>query len=66
MRKTIKLTERDLTRIVKRIINEDRERFTVDEFKSGLKDGTTGTWRIEGGSLLLEMPGDDIQYNLHS
>jgi hypothetical protein len=64
MRKNIRLTERDLSRIVRRVINEDRERFTPSEFTSGQEDGTKGTFRIENGSLILEMDGDMMEYHI--
>ncbi len=63
MRKKIRLTERDLSRIVRRVINEDRERFTPSEFTSG-QNGKTGTFRIEDGSLILEMDGDMMEYHI--
>ena len=53
MRKTYRLTERDLTRIVKRVIKEDVERFTLSDVKEGLC-GNKGTWRLENTMLLLE------------
>ena len=53
MRKTFRLTERDLTRIVKRVIREDVERFTISDVRAGLC-GNKGTWRLENTMLLLE------------
>lgn len=53
MRRTVRLTERDLSRIVRRVINEDAERFTLSDIKSG-SCGTEGTWKVENGSLILE------------
>lgn len=64
MKKTIRLTESDLAKIVKRIIKEDRERFSVEEFKSNLEDGDSGSWRFENGSLILEVPGEEMEYDL--
>ena len=52
MRRTVRLTERDLTRIVKRLIKEDQERFTLDDIKNGTC-GSSGTWEVRNGSLIL-------------
>ena len=52
MRRTVRLTERDLTRIVKRLIKEDQERFTLDDIKNGTC-GSSGTWEVKNGSLIL-------------
>jgi hypothetical protein len=59
MKRVIKLTERDLTRIVKRVIKEDMERYTLDEVLSA-QDGKNGTWRVENGSLILN-DGSDLE-----
>lgn len=53
MRRTVRLTERDLSRIVRRVINEDAERFTISDIQNG-SCGTSGTWKVENGSLILE------------
>jgi len=37
MRRTMKLTERDLTRIVRRVINEDRKESVLEKIKRKLK-----------------------------
>ena len=63
MRKKVRLTERDLKRIVKRIINEDLERFFPDEFTRE-NDGKNGSFRVENGSLILEMEGDNMEYQI--
>lgn len=52
MKKIVKLTEKDLSRIIKRVIKEDRERFTLDEVT--VQEGKSGSWRIENGSLILD------------
>jgi len=52
MKKIVKLTEKDLSRIIKRVIKEDRERFTLDEVSA--QEGKSGSWRIENGSLILD------------
>ena len=52
MRRTVKLTERDLSRIVRRVIKEDQEKFTLDDIKNGAC-GKSGTWSVENGSLML-------------
>ena len=52
MRKTYRLTERDLTRIVKRVIKEDQERFELSDVKAGAC-GNSGTWEVKNGSLIL-------------
>ena len=52
MKKVVRLTERDLNRIVKRIINEDRERYTLDDLTA--MEGKKGTWRVENGGLILD------------
>ncbi len=61
MKKIFKLTERDLTRIVKKVIKEDRERFTPSSFTHD-NEGATGTFRVENGSLILEQSGDPMEY----
>lgn len=61
MKKIVKLTERDLTRIVKRVIKEDQERFTLDEVTA--QEGKSGTWRIENGSLILD-DGTDLEMHI--
>jgi len=52
MRRTVRLTERDLSRIVRRVIKEDTEKFTLEEIKSG-SCGDSGTWEVKNGSLIL-------------
>jgi hypothetical protein len=52
MKKVVRLTERDLTRLVKRIIKEEQERFTLEEVESGVC-GTNGKWEVRNGSLIL-------------
>jgi len=52
MKKIVRLTERDLTRLVKRIIKEDQERFTLEEVEDGVC-GTNGKWEVKNGSLIL-------------
>ena len=52
MRRTVRLTERDLSRIVRRVIKEDQERFTLQNIKDGVC-GNSGTWSVENGSFML-------------
>ena len=52
MRRIVRLTERDLTRLVKRVIKEDQERFELSDVKSGAC-GNSGTWEVKNGSLIL-------------
>jgi len=52
MRRTVRLTERDLTRLVRRVIKEDQERFTLEDIKNGVC-GNSGTWSVENGSFML-------------
>ena len=52
MRRTVRLTERDLSRIVRRVIKEDQERFTLQNIKDG-SCGDSGKWRVENGGLIL-------------
>jgi hypothetical protein len=52
MRRTVRLTERDLSRIVRRVIKEDQERFTLQNIKDG-SCGDNGEWRVENGGLIL-------------
>lgn len=52
MKRVVRLTERDLNRIVKRIINEDRERYTLDEIED--MEGKSGTWEVVNGALILK------------
>lgn len=61
MRKIVKLNEKDLSRIIKRVIKEDRERFTLDEITA--QEGKSGTWRIENGSLILD-DGTDLEMHI--
>lgn len=61
MKKVVRLTERDLTRIVKRVIKEDRERYTLDDLSA--MEGKNGTWRIENGSLILD-DGSDLEIQI--
>ena len=58
MKKVIRLTERDLARIVKRVIKEDQERFELSVIQK--KEGEKGTWRVENGSLILN-DGSDLE-----
>lgn len=58
MKRVVRLTERDLNRIVKRIIKEDQERFELSVIQS--KEGKKGTWRVENGSLILN-DGSDLE-----
>jgi hypothetical protein len=60
MKKIVRLTESDLARIVKRVIKEDMERYTLDEVLSSKMDGANGTWRVENGSLILN-DGTDLE-----
>ncbi len=52
MKRIVRLTERDLTRLVRRVIKEDRERFTLNNVQDGAC-GTSGTWEVRDGSLIL-------------
>jgi|694.fasta_scaffold03376_44 hypothetical protein len=52
MKRTVRLTERDLTRLVRRVIKEDQERFTLNDVQDGTC-GTSGTWEVRNGSLIL-------------
>jgi len=52
MRRTVRLTERDLTRLVRRVIKEDQEQFTLEDIKNGVC-GNSGTWEIKNGSFML-------------
>ena len=52
MRRIVRLTERDLTRLVKRVIKEDQERFELSDVKAGAC-GNSGTWEVKNGSLIL-------------
>jgi hypothetical protein len=59
--KTTRLTETDINRLVKKVIREDRERFTPSSFTHD-NEGATGTFRVENGSLILEQSGDQMEY----
>jgi len=52
MGRIVRLTERDLTRLVKRVIKEDQERFELSDIQSGAC-GNSGTWEVKNGSLIL-------------
>ena len=52
MRRTVRLTERDLTRLVRRVIKEDQETFTLNDVQNETC-GTSGTWEVRNGSLIL-------------
>jgi hypothetical protein len=52
MGRIVRLTERDLTRLVKRVIKEDQERFELSDVKAGAC-GNSGTWEVKNGSLIL-------------
>ena len=52
MKKVVRLSEYDLARVVRRIIKEEQERFTLEEIQSGAC-GTNGKWEIRNGSLIL-------------
>jgi hypothetical protein len=52
MKRTVRLTERDLTRLVRRVIKEDQEIFTLNDVQDGTC-GTSGTWEVRNGSLIL-------------
>jgi hypothetical protein len=51
MGRIVRLTERDLTRLVKRVIKEDQERFELSDVKAGAC-GNSGTWEVKNGSLI--------------
>ena len=63
MKRVIKLTERDLSRIVRRVINEglvQNQFYATYQPKQGeqntawpQKTGATGSWKEEGGAILL-------------
>ena len=62
MKKVVKLTESDLTNIIKRVINEGVVAgMSVDDFvkshtqsqNSGETPQTSGTWKIENGKLYI-------------
>ena len=46
MKRTVRLTERDLTRLVRRVIKEDQERFTLNDVQDGTC-GTSGNGKLE-------------------
>ena len=50
--KNCKINRRDLTRLVRRVIKEDQERFTLNDVQDGTC-GTSGTWEVRNGSLIL-------------
>jgi hypothetical protein len=52
MARIVRLTEKDLTRLVKRVIKEDQERFELSDVKAGAC-GNSGTWEVKNGSLIL-------------
>ena len=52
MKKVVRLSEYDLAKVVRRIIKEEQERFTLEEIQSGAC-GTNGKWEIRNGSLIL-------------
>ena len=52
MGRIVRLTERDLTRLVRRVIKEDQERFELSDVKAGAC-GNSGTWEVKNGSLIL-------------
>jgi hypothetical protein len=55
MARIVRLTEKDLTRLVKRVVKEqsdDEERFTLGDIRAGAV-GTKGSWIVENGSLKL-------------
>jgi hypothetical protein len=52
MGRIVRLTEKDLTRLVKRVIKEDQERFELSDVKAGAC-GNSGTWEVKNGSLIL-------------
>ena len=52
MRKTVRLTERDLSRIVRRVMNEGVvpvAELPISELLK--KEGQTGTWRVQNGAI---------------
>jgi len=53
MRRTVRLNENDLSRIVRRVIKEEQEQFTLDDIKNGVC-GNSGTWKVERGAFILE------------
>jgi len=56
MRRVTKLNERDLSRIVRRVMNEGTPinvPKTVDANWVEANDGMSGTWKIEGGFLAM-------------
>jgi hypothetical protein len=56
MRRVVKLNERDLSRIVRRVMNEgvpiDAPQ-TLDANWVGANNGMSGTWKIEAGYLTM-------------
>ena len=66
MKKIVKLTENDLMKIVKRVINEEEDGVvdggTPEKFVNKTT-ATKGTWHIAGGSLYLHV-GDNDTYNV--
>jgi hypothetical protein len=62
MKKIVKLTENDLMKIVKRVINEEEDGVmdggTPEKFVKQTT-ATKGTWHIAGGSLYLHVGNSD-------
>jgi len=65
MKKIVKLTERDLTRIVRRVMNEGItfiKEYTPDEFVKYYAD-SKGSYSIKDGKLILIDPKNTSQEN---
>ena len=55
-KKIVRLTEADLARLVKRVMNEGVQMgfdITPEDFIKRSKDGQTGSWMVKNGSLYL-------------
>jgi hypothetical protein len=53
MRRTVRLTERDLSRLVRRVIREGITEEIGAVPLSQVKDGTKGTYYVQNGKLII-------------
>jgi len=62
MKRIVRLTERDLTRIVKHIVNEGVEFSSIIKTESNLNrwNGQTGTWSAKDGKIELKNSSDEL------
>jgi len=58
MKKIVRLTESDLTRIVKRVINEGKIYIDIDEYIN--TDGGIRIVETKGGKIKLQRKGDSV------